>query len=121
MMLEADSELGVISQSLGHTSLHTTEIYLERLSIGKIDKAADSMLDHLVRPAKKKENHTKKRPAIASSIPSTSDLPESSVSSVRSMKKFKAKCKHLISSFLTALLKSLIVVPSKGFPKSGRR
>lgn len=56
MMLEADSGLGVISQSLGHTSLHTTEIYLGQLSVGKMDKAADKMLDNLVRPAKNKKN-----------------------------------------------------------------
>ena len=49
LMLEAGSELGVISQSLGHTSMHTTEIYLSNLSVGKIDKAADDMLNLYVR------------------------------------------------------------------------
>lgn len=51
-MLEAGSELGVISQSLGHTSMHTTEIYLSNLSVGKIDKAADDMLNTIIRKKK---------------------------------------------------------------------
>lgn len=52
LMLEAGSELGVISQSLGHTSMHTTEIYLSNLSVGKIDKAADDMLNAFIRKKK---------------------------------------------------------------------
>lgn len=51
MMLEADSEISVISQSMGHTSLLTTEIYLGQLSIAKMDKASDNMLNHLLRKA----------------------------------------------------------------------
>lgn len=52
MMLEAGSELGVISQSLGHTSMHTTEIYLSNLSVGKIDQAAEDMLNTFIRKKK---------------------------------------------------------------------
>lgn len=49
MMLEAGIELSVISQSLGHTSLRTTEIYLGQLSNSKMDKATDKMLNELLR------------------------------------------------------------------------
>lgn len=58
MMLESDSEIGVISQSLGHMSLHTTEIYLDRLSVSKMDKASDDMLDHLIRHPRSKKRGT---------------------------------------------------------------
>lgn len=74
MMLEAGSELGVISQSLGHTSMHTTEIYLSNLSVGKIDKAADDMLNTFVRKKKyyRKEllsELEEEEPAAAGSVP----------------------------------------------------
>ena len=49
MMLEANSEIGIISQSLGHMSLRTIEIYLGRISVSKIDRASDNMLNNLVR------------------------------------------------------------------------
>lgn len=56
MMLEANSEIGIISQSLGHMSLRTTEIYLGRISVSKIDRASDNMLNNLVRsPARKQK------------------------------------------------------------------
>ena len=42
MMLEANSEIGIISQSLGHMSLRTIEIYLGRISVSKIDRASDT-------------------------------------------------------------------------------
>lgn len=105
MMLEADSGLGVISQSLGHTSLQTTEIYLGRLSIGKIDKAADNMLDHLVRPSKKKENRKKEKSDQDRVVTVSSDphLTDSSFPFSRSMKKFKARFKQLASTFMTKI------------------
>lgn len=49
LMLEAGSEIGVISQSLGHMSLQTTEIYLGQLSKSKMDRASEKMLNHHVR------------------------------------------------------------------------
>ena len=55
LMLESGSEIGVISQSLGHMSLQTTQIYLEQLSKSKMDKASEDMLDHLVRGSRKKQ------------------------------------------------------------------
>ncbi len=103
MMLEADSGLGVISQSLGHSSLRTTEIYLGRLSTNKIDKAADSMLDNLIRPAKKKKDGTpqkdKKTPA---KLPAT-DEKSTSLCSVISTRKLSCRCKKLISSLFTKI------------------
>ena len=55
LMLESGSEIGVISQSLGHMSLQTTQIYLGQLSKSKMDKASEDMLDHLVRGSRKKQ------------------------------------------------------------------
>lgn len=57
LMLESGSEIGVISQSLGHMSLQTTEIYLGQLSKSKMDKASEVMLDNLVRPKSRKSRH----------------------------------------------------------------
>ena len=59
LMLEAGSEIGVISQSLGHMSLQTTEIYLGKLSKSKMDKASEVMLDNLVRPKSGKSKQEK--------------------------------------------------------------
>lgn len=55
MMVEADTELSVISQSMGHKSLLTTEIYVGELSVSKVDQASDNMLDNLIRNPKKRK------------------------------------------------------------------
>ncbi|MCD7849191.1 MAG: site-specific integrase [Parabacteroides sp.] len=62
MMLEADSEISVISQSMRHTSLQTTEIYLGQLSIAKMDKASDNMLDHLLRKPQQRKKELETEP-----------------------------------------------------------
>lgn len=61
LMLEAGSEIGVISQSLGHMSLQTTEIYLGQLSKSKMDRASEEMLNHHVRmkPIRKIQERSK--------------------------------------------------------------
>lgn len=70
MMLEAGAEVSMISQCMGHTSIHTTEIYLNKISAQKVDKIAGNMLDTMVRNTagteketdiKKKENTPKSR------------------------------------------------------------
>ena len=61
MMLEANSEIGIISQSLGHMSLRTTEIYLGRISVSKIDRASDNMLNNLVRSSSTRQRSKKIR------------------------------------------------------------
>ena len=71
MMLEADSEISIISQSMGHTSLQTTEIYLGQLSIAKMDKASDNMLDHLLRKPhpRQREPHPRRQvPAVTAVV-----------------------------------------------------
>ena len=75
MMLEADSEISVISQSLGHTSLHTTEIYLGQLSVSKIDKASDNMLDNLVRTPQKRNSPRESIYYPVASKPAEPNLP----------------------------------------------
>ena len=61
MMLEANSEIGIISQSLGHMSLRTIEIYLGRISVSKIDRASDNMLNNLVRSSSTRQRSKKIR------------------------------------------------------------
>lgn len=101
MMLEADSGLGVISQSLGHTSLHTTEIYLGHLSSSKIDKAADSMLNNLIRPAKKKCGRQKKEKEAAEQ--ETFEGKEHVFVSAPDTKTIGDKCKKLVSAWISKL------------------
>lgn len=89
MMLEADSEISVISQSMGHTSLQTTEIYLGQLSISKMDKASDHMLDYLVRKTHLRKNEAEQ----PSAAPETAAKPN-----------FKDKCKNMLEAISAKLL-----------------
>ena len=49
MMLEDGSQVEVISQCMGHSSIRTTQIYLSRISSRKIDKAVRGMYDRQLR------------------------------------------------------------------------
>lgn len=49
LMLEDGSQVEVISQCMGHSSIRTTQIYLSRISSGKIDKAVRGMYDRQLR------------------------------------------------------------------------
>lgn len=89
MMLEADSEISVISQSMGHTSLQTTEIYLGQLSITKMDKASDRMLDQLLRKPQPRKKTPEKHP----------DVPEATAKPT-----FKDKCRNMIEAISSKLL-----------------
>lgn len=91
MMLEANSEIGVISQSLGHMSLRTTEIYLGKISVSKIDRASDNMLNNLVRthPSRQKTK---------------SDKAESPRESAPERETIGKKCKRLITTIASKLL-----------------
>lgn len=102
MMLEADSGLGVISQSLGHTSLHTTEIYLGHLSVSKIDKAADSMLNNLVRPAKKKGSARQKKEAKKPEKQPASEK-KAGLHEASDKKKLTSQCKKLMSALVSKM------------------
>ena len=68
MMLEANSEIGIISQSLGHMSLRTTEIYLGRISVSKIDRASDNMLNNLVRGSSSRQRSKNKVMALRDNL-----------------------------------------------------
>lgn len=54
LMLEAGKPVEVISQSLGHTSIKTTQIYLSSISTAKIDNDVNDMLNRFVRQNKHK-------------------------------------------------------------------
>lgn len=49
LMLEDGSQVEVISQCMGHSSIRTTQIYLSRISSRKIDKAVRGMCDRQLR------------------------------------------------------------------------
>lgn len=60
-MIEASKPLELVSQCLGHASIRTTELYISRISISKVDKEVNDMFDQMLRPAiekKKKRNKT---------------------------------------------------------------
>ena len=86
MMLEANSEIGIISQSLGHMSLRTTEIYLGRISVSKIDRASDNMLNNLVRGSSSRQRSKNKVMALRDNPP------------IQIKETIGKKCKKLISS-----------------------
>ena len=94
MMLEAGTEIGVISQSLGHMSLQTTEIYLGRLSVSKIDRAAEDMLNNLIRNPKIKPEkvETKRRSLVVKKKISEAIIPMSS-----NKKSIARKCKNILA------------------------
>lgn len=48
-MLEDGQPVELISQGLGHTSIRTTQIYLARISVQKVDAAVSGMYDRLLR------------------------------------------------------------------------
>lgn len=49
LMLEDGQPVELISQGLGHTSIRTTQIYLARISVQKVDAAVSGMYDRLLR------------------------------------------------------------------------
>ena len=91
MMLEANSEIGIISQSLGHMSLRTTEIYLGRISVSKIDRAYDNMLNNLVRGSSSRQRSKNKVMALRDNPP------------IQIKETIGKKCKKLISSIASKL------------------
>lgn len=94
MMLEAGTEIGVISQSLGHMSLQTTEIYLGQLSISKIDRAAENMLNNLVRNPKIKQRKVETKrtsPVIENNI------SETIIPMISNKKSIVRKCKNILA------------------------
>ena len=91
MMLEANSEIGIISQSLGHMSLRTTEIYLGRISVSKIDRASDNMLNNLVRGSSSRQRSKNKVMALRDNPP------------IQIKETIGKKCKKLISSIASKL------------------
>lgn len=100
LMLESGTEIGVISQSLGHTSLQTTEIYLGQLSKTKIDKASDCMLDKLIRPESKREGKPRPKRATVTQIP----RQEPPTVSLRKLS-FASKCKSLLLRFIFLVMR----------------
>ena len=49
LMLEDSQTVELISQSMGHTSIRTTQIYLSRISSHKVDAAVSGMYDRMLR------------------------------------------------------------------------
>lgn len=94
MMLEAGTEIGVISQSLGHMSLQTTEIYLGKLSVSKIDRAADNMLNNLIRNSeiKPEKVETKRRNQVVKKKISKAIIPMTS-----NKMSIARKCKNILA------------------------
>lgn len=96
MMLEAGAEIGVISQSMGHTSLHTTEIYLGQLSRTKMDKATDKMLDILVRKTAPERKGTYPKTANNKRSKKTTSHPH--------VKTLGMRCKNMLASIAKILM-----------------
>lgn len=63
LMLEAAKPVELISQCLGHSSIRTTELYLSRISMFRVDKEVDDMFNRMLRPATGQIRKKKKKPA----------------------------------------------------------
>ncbi|UVQ47853.1 site-specific integrase [Parabacteroides faecis] len=58
LMLETSKPVELISQCLGHASIRTTQIYLSRISVVRVDKEVNDMFNQMLRPP---ENDSKKK------------------------------------------------------------
>lgn len=50
LMLEAGKSVELIGQCLGHTSIQTTQIYLSNISVSRVDREVDDMVNRMLRP-----------------------------------------------------------------------
>ncbi|MEL5893032.1 tyrosine-type recombinase/integrase [Bacteroides sp. GD17] len=50
LMLESGKSIELISQCLGHASIRTTQIYISRISMNRVDKEVNDMFDQMLRP-----------------------------------------------------------------------
>lgn len=53
LMLESGKPVELIGQCLGHTSIRTTQIYLSNISVNRVDREVDDMVNRMLRPEKK--------------------------------------------------------------------
>lgn len=64
LMLESGKPVELISQCLGHSNIRTTQIYLSRISSGKVDTEINDMLNQMLRdtsgPAGEKKQKSRK-------------------------------------------------------------
>lgn len=74
LMLEAAKPVELISQCLGHTSIHTTQIYLSRISTERVDREVNDMFDRMLRHVEK--NHKAKSRSPETSEPGTTSPTE---------------------------------------------
>lgn len=95
MMLEAGIEISIISQSLGHTSLRTTEIYLGQLSLSKMDKASDKMLNEVLRKPGKRGK------AALPPQNASYNFPKQASQSL--LKKVGMRCKNMLKAIVKKL------------------
>lgn len=65
LMLSSGASIELISQCLGHKSIKTTQIYLSKLTIEKVDQATGKMIEMYIREPKEEE----KKPAPAKKTP----------------------------------------------------
>ncbi len=71
LMLEAAKPVELISQCLGHASIRTTQRYLSRLSVTRVDKEVNDMFDRMLRPVTTKvKKNNKGRPKKKTKIES---------------------------------------------------
>lgn len=49
LMLEAGKSVELIGQCLGHTSIETTQIYLSNISVSRVDREVNDMVDRMLR------------------------------------------------------------------------
>lgn len=65
LMLESGKPVELIGQCLGHTSIRTTQIYLSNISVSRIDREVDDMVNRMLRTEKKDtKSGTKKNAEI---------------------------------------------------------
>ena len=97
LMLEDGSQVEVISQCMGHSSIRTTQIYLSRISSRKIDKAVRGMYDRQLRhnvPEETKVDKTETK----------SPLPPQMVGQNHGLLSLRNKKCHFLTKKVTSIL-----------------
>lgn len=108
LMLEAGKSVELISQCLGHTSIQTTQIYLSNISVNRVDREVDDMINRMLRPTPAPRAKSPRRKAVPA--------PKSRVSTEHTTKSTVHK-KETDSGFrrtISGMIRKILFLGKKG-------
>lgn len=81
LMLESGKQVELISQCLGHSSIRTTQIYLSRISPGKVDVEVNDMFNRMLRsePSNTLKKKKRNQPVVNMDFPAKSREKQPSI------------------------------------------